>query len=78
MIAVIFGLIFLNQDYSKPGVIQNVNGVCFLLITNSSFSFLFAVINSFPPEIPIFLREHYNGLYRVLAYYLSKLMIEVK
>jgi hypothetical protein len=44
MLAVIFGLIYLRQILDQIGV-QNINGVIFLCITNSSFSNLFAVLN---------------------------------
>ena len=44
MIAVIFGLIYLRIKVDQSGV-QNINGVVFLLLLNSSFNNLFAVIN---------------------------------
>ena len=37
--------------------VQNINGVLFLVITNSSFANLFPVLQSFPLELPIFLRQ---------------------
>ena len=77
VIAVLFGLIYLRLKVDQDGV-QNINGVLFLLITNQSFSNLFPVINSFPAEIPIFLREHHAGMYRVINYYMSKVISEVR
>ena len=71
-----FGLIFLQIELDQIGV-QNINGVLFLLLTNSSFSNIFGVVNTFPAEIPIFIREHGNSMYRVVNYYLSKFIIEV-
>lgn len=44
MIALIFGLIYLRIKVDQSGV-QNINGVVFLLLLNSSFNNLFAVIN---------------------------------
>jgi hypothetical protein len=38
------GLIFLRLTYDQPGI-QNINGVLFLLIANSSFSYVVIVIN---------------------------------
>ena len=32
---------------------------------------------SFPAELPIFVREHQNGMYMVLPYYLSKTFTDV-
>lgn len=75
-IALIFGLIYLKIETNQEGV-QNINGVLFLLITNSSFSNMFGVLNSFPAELPIFYRDHQNSMYRTVNYYLSKLITEV-
>ena len=75
-IALIFGLIYLQIKTNQEGV-QNINGVLFLLITNSSFSNMFGVLNSFPAELPIFYRDHQNSMYRTVNYYLSKLITEV-
>jgi len=44
VISIIFGLIYLRLKYDQAGI-QNMNGVLFLMITNMSFSNLFAVIN---------------------------------
>ena len=77
LISVIFGLIYLRLNYDQEGV-QNINGVLFLLINNSSFSNMFPIINNFIPEIPLFLREHKSGMYRVFNYYMAKFIIEVK
>ena len=46
---------FLKFKLDQDGV-QNINGVLFLIITNSSFANLFPVLQSFPLEMPIFLR----------------------
>ena len=76
------------------------------MITNTSFSNMFAILNvfydlifildlflfcqlcqlklsfyfnfkSFPAEITIFVREHQNGMYMVLPYYLAKIFTDV-
>lgn len=44
VIALLFGLIYLRLNYDQSGV-QNLNGVLFLLLTNTSFSNMFAVLN---------------------------------
>jgi len=56
---------------------MNINGALFLLITNMNFQNAFAVINTFCVELPIFLREHNNGMYRVDTYFLSKMLAEL-
>ncbi|KAJ8314084.1 hypothetical protein KUTeg_008645 [Tegillarca granosa] len=77
VIAVAFGLIYLktDNDYVQEDV-QNINGVLFLLIMNMTFTFMFAVLNLFPLELPIFLREYGSGLYGTDIYYLSKALAE--
>ena len=76
IIALMFGLIYLRLELDQQNI-QNINSVIFLIITNSSFSNLFGVLNTFPAEIPIFLREHQNRMYRCFNYYLSKTLVEV-
>ncbi|XP_046580538.1 protein white-like [Haliotis rubra] len=76
LIALVFGLIYLKQEYNQEGV-MNINGALFLLITNASFSSMFSVINSFPIELEIFMREYGSGLYRVDVYFLSKTFAEL-
>ena len=95
MLSLLFGSIFFQILLDQKGI-QNINGLLFLFITNTSFSNMFPVVNvsvlvfiiiilmfnkiflkTFPAEIPLFLREHHNGMYRVFPYYLSKLIIDV-
>ncbi len=77
MLSLVFGSIFFQILLDQKGI-QNINGLLFLFITNTSFSNMFPVVNTFPAEIPLFLREHHNGMYRVFPYYLSKLIIDVR
>lgn len=44
MVAVLIGLIFLNQPLTQVGV-MNINGAIFLFLTNMTFQNVFAVIN---------------------------------
>ncbi|KAK7066131.1 ATPase activity protein [Halocaridina rubra] len=71
LIGLLIGLIYLDQEYDQDGI-QNMNGAMFILITQTSFSNVFGVVNTFCNELPIFLREHFNGMYRVDVYYLAK------
>jgi hypothetical protein len=48
-----------------------------LLLMQTSFANMFAALGSFPPEMPIFLREHHNGMYMVINYYLTKILVDV-
>jgi len=76
MLGVILGLIYLQLDLDQQGV-MNINGVLFLFITNMTFTNVFGVLNSFPVEVPIFLREYGIGLYRVDIYFFCKSLAEL-
>ncbi|KAL4222302.1 ATPase [Mactra antiquata] len=76
VLALMLSLIYLQLDLDQPGV-MNVNGVLFLVLTNVTFSSVFGVLNSFPLETPIFLREYGIGLYRVDVYFMSKCLAEL-
>ncbi|GFT35026.1 protein white [Nephila pilipes] len=71
----LIGLIFLQQDMDQKGV-MNINGAIFLLLVNVSFNNMYTVINAFTVEEPVFRREHWNGMYRVDVYFLSKTISE--
>ncbi|XP_014681142.1 PREDICTED: protein white-like isoform X2 [Priapulus caudatus] len=75
-VALLLGLVYLQQDLDQEGI-QNITGVLFLFCTNMTFQNLFAVINVFCEESLVFMREHFNGCYRVDTYYLSKMIAEV-
>jgi len=81
-VALIFSAIYFGQDLEGEGnikgeAIMNINGALFLTITNTTFSNMFAVINVFCLELPIFLREHFNGMYRTDVYFLTKQLAEL-
>jgi len=76
VIALILGVIYLGQDLDQSGI-QNINGALFVVITNMSFGNIFAVVNVFCAELPIFLREHWNGMYRVDAYFITKQLVDL-
>ena len=60
-----------GQENDQKGI-QNKNGALFVLLTNTSFGNIFAVVNVFCSELPVFRREHFNGLYRTDVYFLAK------
>ncbi|XP_020900669.1 protein white isoform X3 [Exaiptasia diaphana] len=74
--ALIAGLIYLQTPIDTSGV-QNLSGAIFFLVTSVSFSSLQGVIFVFPAELPVFLRDHKNGMYRTDVYFLSKTFAEV-
>ena len=75
--AVYFGQELSGEENAKGEGIMNINGVLFLLITNMTFSNMFAVINVFCLELPIFLREHFNGMYRTDTYFICRQLAEL-
>ena len=71
VLALILGVVYLQQDMDQKGI-QNINGALFVLLTNLSFGNVFAVVNIFCSELPVFKREHFGGMYRVDAYFIAK------
>ena len=57
--------------------VQSINGALFLIVTNMTFANMFAVINVITAELPIFLREHFNGMYRTDVYFITKQLAEL-
>lgn len=57
--------------------IQNVEGLMYLIITETVFTFAYAVFHTFPEEIPQLLREIGNGLYKPSPYYVGKILLSV-
>uniref|UniRef100_A0A915KYT1 ABC-2 type transporter transmembrane domain-containing protein n=1 Tax=Romanomermis culicivorax TaxID=13658 RepID=A0A915KYT1_ROMCU len=73
VMAIFVGLIYLNTTYDQEGV-MNINGGLFFILAEYSFPAIFGVITILPLEFPVVVREHHNGMYRVLTYYLSKVI----
>jgi len=76
IIALIIGVIFYGQTLTQDGV-QNINGAIFLYLTNMTFQNVFAVINVFCVELPVFMRESRSRLYRTDTYFLGKTLAEL-
>ncbi|KAH0946841.1 hypothetical protein HN011_008567 [Eciton burchellii] len=75
MISLLIGVIYFGQQMDQDGV-MNINGALFIFLTNMTFQNIFAVINVFCAELPIFLREHRNGMYRTDVYFICKTLAE--
>ncbi|XP_067138566.1 protein white [Centruroides vittatus] len=76
IVALILGFMYWKQTLDQDGI-MNINGVLFLLLTNVTFQNMLAVINVFCADIPVFLREHWNGMYRVGIYVICKMLAEL-
>jgi len=73
LIALVIGVCFANVQLNQTGI-QNIQGVLFVFITENTFPSMYGVLNIFPQELPLFLREYKNGIYRCDAYYFSKVV----
>ncbi|KAG1683444.1 Protein white [Nymphon striatum] len=73
VVAVIVGLCFIGIKVDQHGITASV-GALFLFVTENTFPALYGVIQIFPSEFPLVLRENKDGLYRVDAYYFSKIL----
>lgn len=76
VVSLLIGVIYLDQEMTQDGV-SNINGALFLILTQISFSNTMGVVNTFCVELPIFLREHFNGMYRADVYFISKNLAEL-
>lgn len=70
-LSVMCGLIYLQLGDTQVDV-QNKNGAIFFLLINQCMSAMFGVLQVFPLERPMFMREHESGLYGTSVYFLSK------
>ncbi|CAG0879460.1 unnamed protein product, partial [Darwinula stevensoni] len=77
MLALLLGVIFWRQDYSKYEGVMNVNGAIFILLISGNTMNIFSLLNLFCEELPVFLREHQSGMYRTDAYFISKVVAEL-
>ncbi|KAH7645763.1 protein white isoform X1 [Dermatophagoides farinae] len=75
-VALLLGIVYWRQQLDQKGI-MNINGAIFILIINLTFMNVFSVINTFCSELPIFLREYNNGMYRVDTYFLAKMFSEL-
>jgi len=69
-------LIYQNIDESKSGV-QDRRGVLFYIALVMGFLGVNNVVQVFPVERPVFLRESNNNLYRVSTYFWSKVVSQL-
>ena len=77
LFAFIFGILFFQIDSAQEGV-QNINSTLFLVTLYLSFKNMSSYIKNFSEEIPIMLKEHQNGLYKIWLYYLLRILYEVR
>uniref|UniRef100_A0A914XU21 ABC-2 type transporter transmembrane domain-containing protein n=1 Tax=Panagrolaimus superbus TaxID=310955 RepID=A0A914XU21_9BILA len=54
--------------------VQNANGALFYLLAELTYSALFGVLTFMPNDFPLVVREHFDGLYYVPAYYIARIL----
>lgn len=76
-VAALLALIYKGQTITDANDIMNINGALFILLTNATFQNVYAVVNVFALEQPIFLRDHFNGMYRTDVYVICKMLADL-
>ncbi len=75
-------VIIVSSVFSKIGTdqtgIQALTGITFLVIMETTFPNMTAVLNIFPRQSPLVLREIRSDMYRVLSYYFSHALLLVR
>uniref|UniRef100_K3X5A3 ABC transporter domain-containing protein n=1 Tax=Globisporangium ultimum (strain ATCC 200006 / CBS 805.95 / DAOM BR144) TaxID=431595 RepID=K3X5A3_GLOUD len=71
VIAVIFGLIYLNLDMTQRGI-QNTSGAFFYMILVLIFLMAYRTFAHLPMDLAVMSREHRGGWYYVISWYISR------
>ncbi|XP_011311325.1 protein scarlet [Fopius arisanus] len=66
--------IHVTENIDQNGI-QNMQGLMYLVVTETVFTFNYAVFYTFPKELPLLLRDMASGLYYPAPYYLSKIAV---
>ncbi|XP_053664764.1 protein scarlet [Anopheles marshallii] len=73
-IALMAGLCFTGAIEPTQLGIQATQGILFILISENTFTPMYAVLSVFPETFPLFMRETKNGLYRTSQYYVANVV----
>ncbi|CEL98098.1 unnamed protein product [Vitrella brassicaformis CCMP3155] len=76
ILGLLVGLIFYQLGDGQRSV-QDKNGGIFFIVTNQSIMGIFGVLQVFPMERPIAMREHESGSYSTTAYFLCKILSNI-
>ena len=74
-VAFVIGLLFLRVPWKQPYTtddVQMVTSALFVMVTAYSMCFMFLVLLAFPLQVPVLRREHYGGLYTILAAFIAE------
>ncbi|KAK0095562.1 hypothetical protein PV326_007992 [Microctonus aethiopoides] len=76
IIGVVLATPYINvTDNIDQRGIQNMQGLMYLVVTETVFTFNYAVFYTFPKEMPFLLRDMASGLYHPAPYYISKIAV---
>ncbi|XP_046383211.1 protein scarlet-like isoform X2 [Ischnura elegans] len=72
-VSMVLAFPFMDIKTDQHGV-QSRQGLLYLVVTETIFTYAYAVQNTFPQQMPILLREISDGLYHPWPYYVSKMI----
>ncbi|KAI3390166.1 hypothetical protein SNEBB_001838 [Seison nebaliae] len=75
-IGLLLGFIFFQLTINQTGI-QNFNGISFVVLTNLSFSSMFAVVNTITGQIPLFMRERRKKVYGIIPFFTTKAIVNM-
>ncbi|KOC62134.1 Protein scarlet, partial [Habropoda laboriosa] len=67
--------VHITEQAMNQGSIQNMQGLLYLVVVETVFTFNYAVFYTFPQELPLLLRDIASGLYGPTPYYISKVIV---
>ncbi|KAF1325605.1 Multidrug resistance protein abc superfamily, partial [Globisporangium splendens] len=76
VIAVIFGLIYLNLDMTQRGI-QNTSGAFFYMILVLIFLMAYRTLAHLPKDLAVMSREHRGGWYYVILWFIARSLCAV-
>ncbi|PSN29865.1 hypothetical protein C0J52_25425 [Blattella germanica] len=74
LVALLISLPYVDVKVDQKGI-QSLQGLLYLIITETIFTFMYSVTNVFPQELPVLIREISSGLYHPAPYYAAKVFI---
>ncbi|VDM60672.1 unnamed protein product [Angiostrongylus costaricensis] len=73
VLGLFIGLLYFQTPLTIIGV-GNLNGALFYIVCELTYSTLFGILACIPSDHPLVIREHHDGLYSVISYYLARII----
>eukprot|EP00117_Sycon_ciliatum_P043367 scpid40592/ scgid31409/ Protein white len=78
VMALMFGLVYLQiNDGNGNDRVQNFAGAAMMVLVSASFTTLYPVVQVFPTEVVVLIRDHDNHMYKTWIFYFSKFFAEL-